>query len=66
MRVRKCGSVSNVLLVTDGLACYAKQALHGARDDALTRPQLQEKQPLLGTFGWRALLRPLRTAHVLR
>jgi len=27
LRVRECGSVAGVLLSTDGLVCYAKQAL---------------------------------------
>jgi hypothetical protein len=26
-RIRECGSVAQILLCTDGLACYAKQAL---------------------------------------
>jgi len=44
MRVRECGSVSKVLLVTDGLASYAKQALHVFREPLRTgkrgRPRL--------------------------
>jgi transposase-like protein len=44
MRVRECGSVSKVLLVTDGLASYAKQALHVFRKPLRTgkrgRPKL--------------------------
>lgn len=44
MRVRECGSVSRVLLVTDGLASYAKQALHVFRKPLYTgrrgRPRL--------------------------
>src|SRR5215207_1761175 len=44
MRVRECGSVSKVLLVTDGLASYAKQALHVFRKPLHTgkrgRPKL--------------------------
>lgn len=44
MRVRECGSVSKVLLVTDGLSSYAKQALHVFREPLRTgkrgRPRL--------------------------
>lgn len=44
MRVRECGSVSKVLLVTDGLASYAKQALRVFREPLRTgkrgRPRL--------------------------
>ena len=44
MRVRECGSVGKVLLVTDGLASYAKQALHVFREPLHTgkrgRPKL--------------------------
>lgn len=44
MRVRKCGSVSKVLLVTDGLASYARQALRVFREPLRTgkrgRPRL--------------------------
>jgi transposase-like protein len=44
MRVGECGSVSKVLLVTDGLASYAKQALHVFREPLYTgkrgRPKL--------------------------
>jgi transposase-like protein len=44
IRVRECGSVSKVLLVTDGLASYAKQALHVFREPLRTgksgRPRL--------------------------
>lgn len=44
MRVRECGSVSKVLLVTDGLASYARQALRVFREPLRTgkrgRPRL--------------------------
>lgn len=44
MRVRECGSVGKVLLVTDGLASYARQALHVFREPLGTgkrgRPRL--------------------------
>ncbi len=44
MRVRECGSVSKVLLVTDGLASYARQALRIFREPLRTgkrgRPRL--------------------------
>ncbi len=44
MRVRECGSVSKALLVTDGLASYAKQALRVFREPLHTgkrgRPKL--------------------------
>src|SRR5215207_3512463 len=44
MRGRECGTVSKVLLVTDGLASYAKQALHVFREPLRTekrgRPRL--------------------------
>ncbi len=44
MRVRECGSMSKVLVVTDGLASYAKQALRVFREPLRTgnrgRPRL--------------------------
>lgn len=36
MRVRECGLVSKVLLVTDGLSSYAKQALRVFREPLYT------------------------------
>jgi hypothetical protein len=43
-RVRACGSVARILLCTDGLACYAKQALlifrEALRTGRVGRPQL--------------------------
>lgn len=43
-RVRACGSVAHILLCTDGLACYAKQALlifrEASRTGRVGRPRL--------------------------
>ena len=43
-RIRACGSVTEILLCTDGLACYAKQALlifrQALRTGRVGRPQL--------------------------
>ncbi len=53
MRVGECGSVSKVLVVTDGLASYAKQVLHVFREPLHTgergRPKLVLSEGIMVT-----------------